>query len=167
MDDGAAVRIGDEWLVMTTDSHVIQPPFFPGGDIGRLAVCGTVNDLAVSGPHDPFDGAILEYRNPQDGGPTTATMNCRIQLLGPGEQTQAHRHTCNTVYHVLRGQGVAKIGKSRALESELTWTDKDCFNVPTWQWHRFVNSSAAEDAILFSVSDRPLFDALQLYREES
>jgi hydrogenase expression/formation protein HypE len=49
MDDGAAVRIGDQWLVMTTDSHVIQPPFFPGGDIGRLAVSGTVNDLAMMG----------------------------------------------------------------------------------------------------------------------
>jgi gentisate 1,2-dioxygenase len=126
-----------------------------------------LNDLAASGPHDPFDGAVLEYRNPQDGGPTTTTMSCRIQLLGPGEQTQAHRHICNTVYHVVRGQGIAKIGKSRALETELTWTDRDCFNVPTWHWHRFVNSSAAEDAILFSVSDRPLFDALQLYREES
>jgi hydrogenase expression/formation protein HypE len=49
LDDGAAIRIGDRWLVLTTDSHVIQPPFFPGGDIGRLAVCGTVNDLAVMG----------------------------------------------------------------------------------------------------------------------
>src|SRR5512142_2916761 len=49
LDDGAAIRIGDRWLVFTTDSHVIQPPFFPGGDIGRLAVCGTVNDLAMMG----------------------------------------------------------------------------------------------------------------------
>lgn len=49
MDDGAAVRIGDRWLILTTDSHVIQPPFFPGGDIGRLAVSGTVNDLAMMG----------------------------------------------------------------------------------------------------------------------
>jgi hydrogenase expression/formation protein HypE len=49
MDDGGAVRIGDRWLVLTTDSHVIQPIFFPGGDIGRLAVCGTVNDLAMMG----------------------------------------------------------------------------------------------------------------------
>ena len=49
LDDGAAIRIGDRWLILTTDSHVIQPPFFPGGDIGRLAVCGTVNDLAMMG----------------------------------------------------------------------------------------------------------------------
>jgi hydrogenase expression/formation protein HypE len=49
MDDGAALRVGDRWLVVTTDSHVIQPIFFPGGDIGRLAVAGTVNDLAMMG----------------------------------------------------------------------------------------------------------------------
>ncbi len=49
MDDGAALRVGDRWLVITTDSHVIHPVFFPGGDIGRLAVAGTVNDLAMMG----------------------------------------------------------------------------------------------------------------------
>ena len=52
MDDGGAVRIGDRWLVMSTDSHVVQPLFFPGGDIGRLAVAGTVNDLAMMGATD-------------------------------------------------------------------------------------------------------------------
>ncbi len=49
MDDGAVLRVGDQWLVVTTDSHVIHPVFFPGGDIGRLAVAGTVNDLAMMG----------------------------------------------------------------------------------------------------------------------
>lgn len=49
MDDGAALRVGDRWLVITTDSHVVHPIFFPGGDIGRLAISGTVNDLAVMG----------------------------------------------------------------------------------------------------------------------
>lgn len=49
MDDGAAIRIGDDWLVITTDSHVIHPIFFPGGDIGRLSIAGTVNDLAMMG----------------------------------------------------------------------------------------------------------------------
>jgi hydrogenase expression/formation protein HypE len=50
MDDGAALPIGDgRFLVLTTDSHVVAPIFFPGGDIGRLAVCGTVNDLAMMG----------------------------------------------------------------------------------------------------------------------
>ena len=49
MDDGAAMRLGEEWLVITTDSHVIHPIVFPGGDIGRLSICGTVNDLAMMG----------------------------------------------------------------------------------------------------------------------
>jgi hydrogenase expression/formation protein HypE len=54
LDDGAALRVGDQWLVMTTDSHVVQPIFFPGGDIGRLGVCGTVNDLAMMGATEPM-----------------------------------------------------------------------------------------------------------------
>ncbi len=53
MDDGAALRVGDRFLVLTTDSHVVQPIFFPGGDIGRLAVSGTVNDLAMMGATEP------------------------------------------------------------------------------------------------------------------
>ena len=52
MDDGAALRLGNRWLVMTTDSHVVHPLFFPGGDIGRLAVSGTVNDLSMMGATD-------------------------------------------------------------------------------------------------------------------
>jgi hydrogenase expression/formation protein HypE len=52
MDDGAAIKIGDQWLVITTDSHVIHPIFFPGGDIGRISICGTVNDLAMMGATD-------------------------------------------------------------------------------------------------------------------
>jgi hydrogenase expression/formation protein HypE len=49
-------------LAFTTDSYVISPLFFPGGDIGRLAVCGTVNDLAVTGadPRYLSAGFILE-----------------------------------------------------------------------------------------------------------
>ena len=54
MDDGATFRIGDQWLVLTTDSHVVHPIFFPGGDIGRLAVAGTVNDLAMMGATEPL-----------------------------------------------------------------------------------------------------------------
>jgi hydrogenase expression/formation protein HypE len=54
MDDGAAIRLGDRWLVITTDSHVVHPIFFPGGDIGRLAIAGTVNDLAMMGATEPM-----------------------------------------------------------------------------------------------------------------
>ena len=49
LDDGAAIPYGDKFLVITTDNHVIKPIFFPGGDIGRLSIAGTVNDLAMMG----------------------------------------------------------------------------------------------------------------------
>ena len=54
MDDGAAIPVGDRFLVLTTDSYVIKPLFFPGGDIGRLAICGTVNDLSMMGATEPL-----------------------------------------------------------------------------------------------------------------
>jgi hydrogenase expression/formation protein HypE len=49
LDDSALVAVGGGKFAFTTDSYVVQPLFFPGGDIGKLAVCGTVNDLAVMG----------------------------------------------------------------------------------------------------------------------
>ena len=49
MDDGAVIPFGGTNLVFTTDSHVVRPFFFPGGDIGRISVCGTINDLAMMG----------------------------------------------------------------------------------------------------------------------
>ena len=49
LDDSAIVNVNGQRLALTTDSHVVSPLFFPGGDIGRLAVCGTVNDLAMVG----------------------------------------------------------------------------------------------------------------------
>ncbi len=48
-NDQACFSVDQGRMVMATDGHVISPLFFPGGDIGKLAVCGTVNDLAMSG----------------------------------------------------------------------------------------------------------------------
>ena len=49
LDDGAVIPMCGQNVVFTTDSHVVSPIFFPGGDIGRIAVCGTINDLAMMG----------------------------------------------------------------------------------------------------------------------
>lgn len=48
LDDSAVLNVNGK-LAFTTDSYVVSPIFFPGGDIGKLAVCGTVNDLSMSG----------------------------------------------------------------------------------------------------------------------
>ncbi len=47
--DSAVLNINGAKLAFTTDSYVVKPLFFSGGDIGKLAVCGTLNDLAMSG----------------------------------------------------------------------------------------------------------------------
>src|SRR3954469_6105654 len=49
LDDQAILTVGNSRLAFTTDSYVVTPLFFPGGDIGSLAVHGTVNDLAMGG----------------------------------------------------------------------------------------------------------------------
>ena len=53
LGDGAVLP-GGEKLVFSTDSFVVDPIFFPGGDIGKLAVCGTVNDIAMCGGEPKF-----------------------------------------------------------------------------------------------------------------
>ncbi len=54
LEDSAELTITSKNIAFTTDSYVINPIFFPGGDIGKLSVCGTINDLAMK-------GAIPEY----------------------------------------------------------------------------------------------------------
>ena len=49
MDDGATITLTDTNLIVCTDAHTVHPIFFPGGNLGSLTACGTVNDLAVMG----------------------------------------------------------------------------------------------------------------------
>ena len=62
LDDSAVLVMNNHGYAFTTDSYVVTPYFFPGGDIGKLAVCGTVNDLAMQGAQPDWLslGLILE-----------------------------------------------------------------------------------------------------------
>ncbi len=62
LDDGASMRLGPTELVFSIDGHTVDPIFFPGGDIGRLAISGTVNDVAVMGarPIAILDAIVVE-----------------------------------------------------------------------------------------------------------
>ncbi len=66
--DSAVLALGEGRWAFTTDSYVVDPLFFPGGDIGRLAVFGTVNDLAMAGARPAYlsAGFILEEGLPLD-----------------------------------------------------------------------------------------------------
>jgi gentisate 1,2-dioxygenase len=123
-----------------------------------------LQEMAQQGVHDPYDGVLLEYKNPISGGHTFLTMTCHIQMLLPGQTTKFHRHTGVTHYHSVRGAGVTAIDRNG--EVELKWKEHDSFTIPSWYWHQHRNSSTTERAILFSVTDRPLLQMTGLDREE-
>lgn len=54
LEDSAELALKEREIAFTTDSYVINPVFFPGGDIGKLAICGTINDLAMKGAIPEF-----------------------------------------------------------------------------------------------------------------
>ena len=107
LDDGAAIRVGDRWLVITTDSHVVHPVFFPGGDIGRLAVSGTVNDLAMMGATEPLAltcAVILEEGFSRDD----LVRDPRLDARGQPRGRRTHRHRRH------QGDGARRGGRHRA-----------------------------------------------------
>jgi gentisate 1,2-dioxygenase len=117
-----------------------------------------LQQLAASGT---ADGIILEYANRRTGGPVMSTIACHMQLLRPGERTQARRQVCCTNYHVVEGTGCSVVG-----DQQLDWADKDVFTVPTWTFVEHVNTGD-RPAFLFSFSDAPVMEALSLYREQT
>ncbi len=68
LDDGASIRIGEHEVILSIDGHTVDPIFFPGGDLGKLAICGAVNDTAVMGatPVAILDSIIVEEGFPMD-----------------------------------------------------------------------------------------------------
>lgn len=114
-----------------------------------------------SSERDRHDGTLLRYINPVTGGFTYPTMSCEVQLLNAKEKTDPHRHTSTALYHVFSGRG-----RTAAGEGHLEWKKGDSFVIPLWQWHSHENVSD-EEAILFSINDRPIMESLQLYREEA
>jgi gentisate 1,2-dioxygenase len=109
-----------------------------------------------------FDGIAFEYRHPQTGGSVLPTMACWIQLLRPSEHTKAHRHTGSAVYYVVKGSGMTVIDGRR-----FDWTKGDIIALPPWAVHEHANSSASDDAVLFSIQDAPVLNALGLFYEET
>ncbi|MCW2633518.1 MAG: hypE [Pseudonocardia sp.] len=113
MEDGASVTAGDTRLAFTTDSYVVHPLFFPGGDIGDLAVNGTVNDLAMCGARPLYlsAGFILEEGFPVadlqrivDSMAKAATA-AGVQIV-TGDTKVVERGKCDGCYINTAGVGV-------------------------------------------------------------
>jgi hydrogenase expression/formation protein HypE len=115
LDDGARFGVDGASLAFTTDSYVVSPLFFPGGDIGDLAVNGTVNDLAVSGaePLHLSAGFILEEGFPvADLRRVVASMRAAAEAAGvrivTGDTKVVQRGRADGCYINTAGIGVIR-----------------------------------------------------------
>lgn len=107
---------------------------------------------------DPHFGHKLRYVNPSTGASPMPTMGAFAQILKKGFETRPCRSTDGTVYVCLEGEGKAAIG-----DQSFDFAERDVFVVPSWQ---MLQLRAASDTILFSFSDRPVQQALGLWRQE-
>jgi hydrogenase expression/formation protein HypE len=115
LDDGAHFTVDGASMVFTTDSYVVSPLFFPGGDIGDLAVNGTVNDLAVSGaePLHLSAGFILEEGFPvADLKRIVESMRAAAEIAGvqivTGDTKVVQRGKADGCYINTAGVGVVR-----------------------------------------------------------
>ena len=111
--DSALLKVEKTTIAFTTDSYVVDPIFFPGGNIGKLAVCGTVNDLAVSGavPKYISAGFIIEEGFPlSDLETIVKTMADEAKKAGvvivTGDTKVVNRGQCDKLFINTAGVGV-------------------------------------------------------------
>lgn len=107
---------------------------------------------------DGCHGLKLRYTNPVTGGYAMPTIGTFIQLLPKGFKTSRYRSTDATVVVAFEGRGRTRVG-----DQILEWGPKDIFVVPSWCW---VTHEADEETVLFSFSDRPIQEKLDLFRED-
>ena len=119
LGDGAIVTVGSERLAFTTDTFVVTPAFFPGGDIGSLAVHGTVNDLAMCGAEPLFlsAGYLLEEGFPmRDLERVVASMAAACTAVGvplvTGDTKVVDRGKGDGIYVNTSGVGRVRDGVS-------------------------------------------------------
>jgi gentisate 1,2-dioxygenase len=107
---------------------------------------------------DPCHGLKMRYVNPVDGGFAMPTIAAFLQLLPAGFETAAYRSTDATVFVATEGSGRTTID-GEAFE----WQPRDIFVAPSWKW---IEHEIAEEAVLFSFSDRAAQFKLGFWREQ-
>jgi hydrogenase expression/formation protein HypE len=122
MDDAALCTVDGARLAFTTDSYVVRPLFFAGGDIGRLAVHGTVNDLAVAGAEPLFLSSALIL---EEGFPLAdlrrvvesmraAAQEARVQVV-TGDTKVVERGKCDGLY--INTAGIGRLHANAAVSA--------------------------------------------------
>src|SRR5262249_8681364 len=108
--------------------------------------------LKRSGDIGKYHGARVRYANPITGGWALPTMGAHLALLPVGYKGESYRSTDGTVFVCVEGRGATKLD-----DTILEWGPNDVFVVPPWK--RYAHS-AAKESVLFSISDRPMQEAL-------
>ncbi len=128
LDDCARLSLADlarhgDRLAVTTDSFVVHPIVFPGGDIGKLAVCGTINDLAVGGAKPLYltCGVIVEEGLPvgqlrEIAASMAATARAAGVLIVTGDTKVVERGACDKLFINTTGVGVVPQGLDLGAE---------------------------------------------------
>jgi gentisate 1,2-dioxygenase len=114
-------------------------------------------DGIAAGPIDPHHGWKLRYVNPATGASPMPTIGAFATRLPSGFETRAVHCTDSTIWVCLEGEGHAAVGGET-----LAFTPGDVFVVPSWQP---LQLRARRSTTLFSYSDRPVQQALGLWRE--
>ena len=118
--DSAILPVNSEEIAFTTDSFVIDPLFFPGGDIGKLAVCGTVNDLSVSGAEPLYISVsfIIEEGFPMKDLETIVESLADEAkkagiLIVTGDTKVVNKGKCDKLF--INTSGIGRINKAKRL----------------------------------------------------
>jgi gentisate 1,2-dioxygenase len=121
----------------------------------------TETDRALAQLHAETGDTMVtvEYRNPLTGGPAIPTFASGMTRLTPGARTETSRKTGSSIYVVLHGAGSSVINGQR-----FEWGAGDTFVTPSWS---AVDHEADEPSDLFVISDRPVLEALHLFRTET
>ena len=121
--DAAILKVGSDEIAFTTDSFVIDPLFFPGGNIGKLAVCGTVNDLAVSGAEPLYLSVsmIIEEGFPmKDLETIVESLAAEAQKAGvkivTGDTKVVNKGKCDKLF--INTAGIGRVKKENRLVSK-------------------------------------------------
>lgn len=137
--------------------HKVDTPISPLRHYPYARTRAALQTMLRNGDVDEWDGVKVRYANPATGGWAMPSIATSMQLLPAGFTGRPYRTTDATVFSVVEGSGLAMIGGE-----QFAFEPKDTFVVPSWEP---LSLRSSIEAVLFSFSDRPLHEALGLFRE--
>jgi gentisate 1,2-dioxygenase len=156
---GAATAVDGERTLMEPGDFVITPSMTsPIFNYPYSYTREALENAKTRNEWDACHGLKLKFSNPETGEFAMPTIGTFIQMLPKGFKTARYRSTDATVFAAIEGKGRTRVG-----DQTFEWGARDLFVVPSWQW---VTHEADVDSVLFSFSDRPVQQKLDLFRED-